>query len=132
MSTISWNCRGLGTPGAVQFLKEVVLQKHPKFIFLCEILCKRNKVESVAKLLGIEGFFIVESQGHSGGIALSVWGREITGCFKDRIKHSQKSIKALKGRRDVDYVRVYQEELKKLAEIYVQQEVFWKQRSKQI
>lgn len=64
--------------------------------------------------------------------ALSVWGREITGCFKDRIKHSQKSIKSLKGRRDVDSVRVYQEELKKLAEIYVQQEVFWKQRSKQI
>ncbi|XP_074347205.1 uncharacterized protein LOC141686039 [Apium graveolens] len=69
MSTISWNCRGLGTPWAVQFLKEIVLQKKPSFIFLCEILCKKDKVESIGNLLGFEGMVTVESQGHSGGVA---------------------------------------------------------------
>lgn len=29
MSTLSWNCRGLGSPWNCQFLMEICLQKHP-------------------------------------------------------------------------------------------------------
>lgn len=38
----------------------------------------------------------------------------------------------LKGRRDEESVSRYVEEAKKLSEIYVQKEIFWKQRSKQL
>uniref|UniRef100_A0A803PTF4 Uncharacterized protein n=1 Tax=Cannabis sativa TaxID=3483 RepID=A0A803PTF4_CANSA len=34
MSLLSWNCRRLGNPQVVQFLKEIVFQKKPNVIFL--------------------------------------------------------------------------------------------------
>ncbi|XP_062076041.1 uncharacterized protein LOC133780185 [Humulus lupulus] len=70
MSIISWNFRGLGNPWAVQFLKDLVVQKRPKYVFLCETLCSKEKVEHVRRLLHFEGSFSIDSQGRSGGIAL--------------------------------------------------------------
>uniref|UniRef100_A0A803PCL7 Uncharacterized protein n=1 Tax=Cannabis sativa TaxID=3483 RepID=A0A803PCL7_CANSA len=70
MSTLSWNCRGLGNPRAIQFLKDLVVQKKPKFIFLCETLCGKNILEKVRLSLGYERMFVVEAHGHSGGLAL--------------------------------------------------------------
>lgn len=70
MSIVSWNCHGLGTPWALQFLKEVVLQKKPSYVFLCETLCRKGIVERVRSSLGFEGTIVVEAIGHSGGIAL--------------------------------------------------------------
>ncbi|XP_074360540.1 uncharacterized protein LOC141700744, partial [Apium graveolens] len=63
--------------------------------------------------------------------ALSAWGKEITDNFKGCINRSRKILKALKGMRDAHSVKITQEE-KKLAETYAQQEVFWRQRSKQL
>ncbi|KAL8126087.1 hypothetical protein AgCh_013389 [Apium graveolens] len=63
---------------------------------------------------------------------LSSRGREITGSFKNRINQCKKTIKLLKGRRDSNSIAVLKEEQKKLSEIYTQQEVFWRQRSKQL
>lgn len=63
---------------------------------------------------------------------LSVWGKEITGNFKERISKIKRTLKSLKGRRDNFSVKLVLEERKKLAEIYVQKEVFWRQRSKQL
>lgn len=63
---------------------------------------------------------------------LSVWGKEITGNFKGRINQSKRVLKTLKGRRDSYSLNLYQEEKKKLNETYAQQEVFWRQRSKQL
>lgn len=62
---------------------------------------------------------------------LSAWGQEITGSFKRRIHQHKKVIKALKGRRDAFSVKIIKENQEKLAEVYAQQETFWKQRSKQ-
>ncbi|XP_074374624.1 uncharacterized protein LOC141715036 [Apium graveolens] len=70
MSIVSWNCHGFGTPWALQFLKEVVLQKKPSYVFLCETLCRKGIVERVRSSLGFEGTIVVEAIGHSGGIAL--------------------------------------------------------------
>ncbi|KAK1386937.1 hypothetical protein POM88_015115 [Heracleum sosnowskyi] len=69
MSTLSWNCHGLGTPWALQFLKESILQKSPEFVFLSEILCKRDRVEKIKRLIQFDGAFTVDTQGHNGGIA---------------------------------------------------------------
>lgn len=63
---------------------------------------------------------------------LSVWGKEITGNFKERISKIKRTLKSLKGRRDNFSVKLVLEERKKLAEIYVQKEVFWRQPSKQL
>lgn len=55
MSTLSWNCRGLGNPRVVQFLMDMIIQKKPKIIFLCETLCRKEKVDRVRNLIGFEG-----------------------------------------------------------------------------
>ncbi|KAK1405484.1 hypothetical protein POM88_005089 [Heracleum sosnowskyi] len=69
MSTWSWNCHGLGTPWALQFLQESILQKNPDFVFISEILCKAKRVEKVKEIIGFEGAFTVETQGRSGGLS---------------------------------------------------------------
>uniref|UniRef100_A0A803NT91 Reverse transcriptase n=1 Tax=Cannabis sativa TaxID=3483 RepID=A0A803NT91_CANSA len=69
MNVLSWNCRGLGKQRAIQFLKEIVSQKNPNFIFLCETKCNKNKIESMGRMLKFEGAFGVEAQGSSGGLA---------------------------------------------------------------
>lgn len=50
--------------------------------------------------------------------------------FQELNKRQQEDFKNLKNKKDEDSVKKYVEESKKLSEIYVQQEVFWKQRSK--
>ncbi|XP_074342861.1 uncharacterized protein LOC141680570 [Apium graveolens] len=72
MSILGWNCHGLGTPWAFQFLKEIVLQKKPDLVFISEILCKQVTVEKFIQSVDFEGSIVVESQGHNGGIAL-IW-----------------------------------------------------------
>ncbi|XP_074378563.1 uncharacterized protein LOC141720107 [Apium graveolens] len=64
--------------------------------------------------------------------SLYQWGQEITCSFKCRIKESKRILKTLKGRRDEESVERYVNEVKKLSEIYIQQETFWKQMSKQL
>ena len=70
MSTFSWNCHGLGTPWPIQFLKECLHQKNPILVFLSETLCKQETVEKVQNILMFEGAILVDSQGHSGGLAM--------------------------------------------------------------
>lgn len=88
MSTISWNCHWLGTQWALQFLKEVTLQKHPNYIFLCETLCKKNMVEKMRLMLGFDGMISVDAEGHKCGLALLRRNKgEVTLCSfnKNRI-----------------------------------------------
>lgn len=70
MYILGWNCYGLGTPWAFQFLKESILQKQPKIVFLSETLCKKDRTEKLDDLLGFEGICTVVVQGHSGGLVL--------------------------------------------------------------
>lgn len=63
MSLISWNFLVLGTPWASQFLKEIVLQKSPNYIFLCETIYKDEVVDRVRRFLGFEGMFSVAANG---------------------------------------------------------------------
>ncbi|XP_060969989.1 uncharacterized protein LOC115713780 [Cannabis sativa] len=70
MNVLSWNCRGLGNQRAFQFLKEIVSQKKPNFIFLCETKSDKSKMQRVGRALGFEGMFIVEAQGSAGGLVM--------------------------------------------------------------
>ncbi|XP_060962192.1 uncharacterized protein LOC133032303 [Cannabis sativa] len=70
MSILAWNCHGLGNPWASQFLKDLVIQKQPKVIFLCETLSKSEGLERIRVALGFEGVFSVDARGKSGGVAM--------------------------------------------------------------
>lgn len=63
---------------------------------------------------------------------VSAWGHEFTGNFKERISHWRRVINSTKGRREEGARVSYQEASKNLNEVLVQQEIFWKQRSKQL
>uniref|UniRef100_A0A803PKP9 CCHC-type domain-containing protein n=1 Tax=Cannabis sativa TaxID=3483 RepID=A0A803PKP9_CANSA len=62
---------------------------------------------------------------------LKVWGKEITGTLNHIIKDYKKQLKKLQGRRDDNYVQVYNEVKKKLFKAIDQRESYWKQRAKQ-
>ena len=70
MSTISWNCCGLGNPRTVQELVDIVSTKRPKFVFLMEVKTGRQQIERVRRLLNYERCFIVDSVRGGGGIML--------------------------------------------------------------
>lgn len=61
MSFLAWNCHGLGNPRTVRFLKEIVQQIRPIFIFLPEILTKNKKVEEICKVLQFAGCWVVDA-----------------------------------------------------------------------
>lgn len=60
MSTLSWNCQGLELPWKVQFLADIVRREKPVFVFLCETLVKKGKMEWISRSLNFEGLFVVE------------------------------------------------------------------------
>lgn len=76
MSVIVWNCRGLGNPGAVQYLQEMRREKKPDMIFLSETFYRKGRMDRVRRTLGYASCFEVEARGHSGGLAL-LWDAEI-------------------------------------------------------
>lgn len=63
---------------------------------------------------------------------LTAWGREIIWTFKERISMCKKTLRMLRGKRDEDSINRYKETQNKLAEIYLQKEIYWRQRSKQL
>lgn len=86
MSLLAWNCRGLANPRAVRFLRDMVTQIRPSFIFLSETKVKKNTVLKVCKKLGFVGCYNVDSQGKGGGLAL-MWKNECDIVVKDSCYH---------------------------------------------
>ncbi|XP_057785551.1 uncharacterized protein LOC131003090, partial [Salvia miltiorrhiza] len=70
MNLISWNCRGLGHPLAIPTLRELVRVHRPDFIFLCETISHKHRIEEIKIRLNFEGCFAIDCIGRSGGICL--------------------------------------------------------------
>ncbi|XP_019175839.1 PREDICTED: uncharacterized protein LOC109171159 [Ipomoea nil] len=70
MSTLSWNCRGLGNPRTVREIEDIVSRKKPDFVFLMETKFNRDHAERLRVKLGFEGLFNVDNSGLSGGMAM--------------------------------------------------------------
>ncbi|XP_057785782.1 uncharacterized protein LOC131003294 [Salvia miltiorrhiza] len=70
MNCISWNCKGLGHPLAIPTLIELVRVHKPNFIFLCETLSQRQRIEEIRIRLNFEGCFSVDCAGRSGGLCM--------------------------------------------------------------
>ncbi|KAM6599952.1 hypothetical protein CsatA_019561 [Cannabis sativa] len=51
-------------------VQDLVIQKKPNFIFLCETLCRKEVVERIRVAIGFDGLFAVDAIGRSGGVAL--------------------------------------------------------------
>ena len=71
MTTLAWNCRGLGIPRSVQALKDLVRAEDPMLVFVAETKAsisqmKKHKNEINQHLQAL----IVPSDGKSGGLAL--------------------------------------------------------------
>lgn len=62
MSLLSLNFEGLGLLWNVRFLTEIVRQERPIFIFPCETLSRKDKLEFKRCKLGFEGFIIARRE----------------------------------------------------------------------
>lgn len=65
-------------------------------------------------------------------VILGDWGKELTRNFKERIRLCKREILSLKKSTDSVSINRYKEAKRKLAEIYHQKEIYWRQRSKQL
>ncbi|KAM1956654.1 hypothetical protein ACFX16_026037 [Malus domestica] len=61
MNILVWNCRGLGNPRKVQTLQDIIRQKDPKLVFLCETKCKAEFLNGLRIKLGFRRVFGVSS-----------------------------------------------------------------------
>lgn len=67
MSCIAWNCRGLRNPRKVPVLKNEIISKGPKFVFLCETKLFVRELAGVARKLGFD-FWVGVDCDSSGGV----------------------------------------------------------------
>lgn len=70
MSTLCWNVRGLGSPCSVQVLKDLVLVKKPKLVFVMETKINGALIDYIRELLGFSFYFAVDSTGLGRGLGL--------------------------------------------------------------
>ncbi|XP_019163454.1 PREDICTED: uncharacterized protein LOC109159798 [Ipomoea nil] len=70
MSTLCWNCRGLGSDRTVHELLGFISRKRPSLVFIIETKATANKVEETRIRMGFEGLLSVDRTGMGGGLAL--------------------------------------------------------------
>ncbi|VFQ59794.1 unnamed protein product [Cuscuta campestris] len=75
MSTLVWNCRGLGNPQTISELKDMIMSKQPKIVFLQETKVDRGVMEQVKNQVGFEEMCVVDAAGFSRGLAM-LWKKE--------------------------------------------------------
>jgi hypothetical protein len=76
MTTLSWNCRGLGNPRTVQELCQLCKVKKPNLVFLWKLRYDKKKMEKIRSKLGFRNCFIVDCIGRSEGLAL-LWREDL-------------------------------------------------------
>ena len=70
MSCLSWNCRGLGNPGTVHELANLVWVKASSVVFLMETWLTEEYLEKLSCFLHFSSKLLVSSNKKGGGIAL--------------------------------------------------------------
>ena len=76
MSTMAWNCRGLGNQHTVRALEKVVSSEDPSFIFLMETKLVVSEMDGIKEGLNRSQGLVVPCKGRSGGLAL-LWKKEL-------------------------------------------------------
>lgn len=70
MSSLCWNCQGLGNPRTVREIMALEAKVKPMFIFLMETKVRREHAERLKVKLNFEGLFYVDGGSVGGGLAL--------------------------------------------------------------
>ncbi|XP_058784848.1 uncharacterized protein LOC131659713 [Vicia villosa] len=80
MKTVSWNCRGLGSPRAVRGLARLLKTENPQLVFLMETRLKKDEMTKLKLKFNFSFDLIVDCRGsgreRSGGLCL--WWNEGT------------------------------------------------------
>lgn len=76
MKFLAWNCCGLNANNSptIPYLRWLVSQHHPSFLFLQEIKCSFQYVGSLLQYTSPKFSGGVDSQNSSGGLAVFCWG----------------------------------------------------------
>ncbi|KAL9686721.1 hypothetical protein QQ045_031114 [Rhodiola kirilowii] len=75
MTTLVWNCRGLGNPRTIRELRSLIKTTNPQMVGLIETKSSKEKMELLRVQLGFFGCFSVPAKGSAGGLAL-LWKQE--------------------------------------------------------
>lgn len=75
MKILSWNCRELGHPDSVLYLKSVIRQKQSDCMFLIETKVNKAKMDQKCRSLNFKNLLILEAMRIAGEIAL-MWIEE--------------------------------------------------------
>jgi hypothetical protein len=70
MNTLSWNCRGLGQPRAVQELSRLIREYCLNIMFLSETRQHKNRVSNLRFRFGYSHGFVVDGVGKGRGLGL--------------------------------------------------------------
>jgi exonuclease III len=62
MSTVSWNCKGIGNYG-VRDLRFLVKDKKPTLVFLMETKLKSPRMETIKATMGFDNVFMIDCVG---------------------------------------------------------------------
>ncbi|MCI02340.1 hypothetical protein A2U01_0023372, partial [Trifolium medium] len=80
MKTLSWNCRGLGSPRAVQALLRLTRLENPQLVFLMETRLKVDEMERIRSRCGFSSCLSVACSGsgrdRAGGLSL-LWQDQV-------------------------------------------------------
>ena len=76
MSTMAWNCRGLGNRRTVRAFEKVMSSEDPSFIFLMETKLVISEMDGIKDGLNRSQWLVVLRKGRSGGLAL-LWKKEL-------------------------------------------------------
>ena len=97
MNLISWNCRGMGAPRAVQEMTKMVMKINPHVLFLIETKKKSTKMEWLRARWLFDNCFAVDSVGRGRGLAL-LWMNEVRLEVKSfSVQHIDANIKDCNG-----------------------------------
>lgn len=70
MSTLSWNCQGMGNARSIRTLIQLARTSKLTFIFLMETKASRGKMQGIGKQIGYSEMFVVDCRGLSGDLLL--------------------------------------------------------------
>ncbi|KAL1330769.1 uncharacterized protein LOC107627531 [Arachis ipaensis] len=89
MNIISWNCRGAGGKTFPTLIRDIRREYNANFIILLETHISGSRGAAVRDKIGFDSSFIVEANGHSGGI----WCLWDSGSWKvDILEYNQQIV----------------------------------------
>lgn len=70
MSTLCWNCRGIGNAVTIHELRNLAKDFAPAILCVVETQVGKKRVEGLTRTLGFHGCYAVDSVGRSGGLGV--------------------------------------------------------------